>query len=276
MSFLVVILLGIIQGLTEFLPVSSSGHIVLIYNIFGIELDSKLLSILLHVATLFSVLIYYRKQIVILIKNPLCQTNKKIISTTITTCIIVVIFKPIIDKLFSGQYLFIFFTLTAIILFVSDYLSEKHDLMSITNNTKPITQKFERLEDITDINLNYKQAMIIGIAQGIACIPGISRSGSTIATAKICGVKDSATYSFLISIPIIIASLLLEIIDGGSIGNTNIFAIIISMVICFVIGILSIKTMTSFVKNNKLTIFSYYLIILSAFLILNDMFFKLF
>lgn len=276
MSFLVVILLGIIQGLTEFLPVSSSGHIVLIYNIFGIELDSKLLSILLHVATLFSVLIYYRKQIVILIKNPLCQTNKKIILTTITTCIIVVIFKPIIDKLFSGEYLFIFFTLTAIILFVSDYLSEKHDLMSITNNTKPITQKFERLEDITDINLNYKQAVIIGIAQGIACIPGISRSGSTIATAKICGVKDSATYSFLISIPIIIASLLLEIIDGGNIGNTNIFAIIISMIICFVIGILSIKTMTSFVKNNKLTIFSYYLIILSAFLILNDMFFKLF
>jgi undecaprenyl-diphosphatase len=148
--------------------------------------------------------------------------------------------------------------------------------MSKTTNDFSNIAKFERTEDITNMNISYTQAVIIGLTQGIACIPGISRSGSTIATAKMCKVQDSATYSFLISIPIIIASLIMEILDGGNIGSISIISVIVSMIVCFVVGLLSIKVMTNFVKNNKLSYFSYYLIALSTFLILNDLFFHIF
>jgi undecaprenyl-diphosphatase len=148
--------------------------------------------------------------------------------------------------------------------------------MSKTTKNFSNIAKFERTEDITNMNISYTQAVIIGITQGIACIPGISRSGSTIATAKMCKVQDSATYSFLISIPIIIASLIMEILESGNIGDASIISVIVSMIICFVVGLLSIKAMTNFVKNNKLCYFSYYLIALSAFLIFNDLIFHLF
>lgn len=271
MNFWILIILGIIQGLTEFLPVSSSGHLVLLYEIFGIEMSTVMLSILLHLATLLSVLIYYRKEIIELIKHPLCSTNKKIIVTTIITCAMVLLIKPIVDFGFNGDYLFIFFLITAILLFVSDYMAERHSIMSRTINYVSNTKSLIK-SNITDIDISYKQAIIIGITQGVACIPGISRSGSTIAVARICGAdKDSATYSFLISIPIIIASLVLEIFEGGSLAGVNIWGLIISLVLCFIVGLLCIKAMTNFVRKSKLSYFAYYLIILSAFLILNDM-----
>ena len=101
MAFWVLIILAVIQGLTEFLPISSSGHLVLLYNFFGIQNNEKLLSILLHIATLLSVLIYYRKELVVLIKNPFCSTNKKIAVTTLFTCLVVIFIKPAINKVQS-------------------------------------------------------------------------------------------------------------------------------------------------------------------------------
>ena len=87
-AVIVLIILGLIQGLTEFLPVSSSGHLILFYEIFGVEGNTLILSILFHIATLLAVVIYYRKDIVKLIKNPFCKTNRKILVTTIFTVII--------------------------------------------------------------------------------------------------------------------------------------------------------------------------------------------
>jgi len=269
MSFLILILLAIIQGITEFLPISSSGHLVLLYNLFGITDGARLLSIVLHIATLLSVVIYYRKDILLLVRMPFCSTNRKILTTTITTCLLVLIIKPIIDATFDGAYIFVFFITTAILLFTSDYMSEKHNFLSRTSHK--ITQNTITLNknNITNINISYKQAIIIGITQAIACIPGISRSGSTIAVTKIMGVNDASRYSFLISIPIIIASFVMEIADGGSNGlNIPILSLIISMTVCFIVGLFAIKIVNSLSQKNKLTYFAYYLLAISTLLVI--------
>ena len=269
MSLWVLLLLAVIQGLTEFLPISSSGHLVLLYNFFGIENNVKLLSILLHVATLLSVLIYYRKELVVLIKKPFCSTNRKIIVTTIFTCLVVLFVKPFIDKAFNGQWLFAFFLITAMLLFISDYMSDRNEVLSRTIKFKTENTKIVNNLDITNMPITYKQAIIIGLTQGVACFPGISRSGSTIAVGRMCGVKDTARYSFLISIPIIIASFVMEIMEG-SVGaiDINVLWLIVGMVVCMLIGLLCIKVMTKLVAQNKLTYFAYYLIVLSVILII--------
>ena len=269
MSLWVLLLLAVIQGLTEFLPISSSGHLVLLYNFFGIENNVKLLSILLHVATLLSVLIYYRKELVVLIKKPFCSTNRKIIVTTIFTCLVVLFVKPFIDKAFNGQWLFAFFLITAMLIFISDYMSDRNEVWSRTINFKTENTKIVNNLDITNMPITYKQAIIIGLTQGVACFPGISRSGSTIAVGRMCGVKDTARYSFLISIPIIIASFIMEIMEG-SVGaiDINVLWLIVGMVVCMLIGLLCIKVMTKLVAQNKLTYFAYYLIVLSVILII--------
>ena len=269
-AVIILIVLGLIQGLTEFLPVSSSGHLLLFYDIFGVEGDTLILSILFHIATLLAVVIYYRKDIIKLIKKPFCKTNRKIVITTIFTVIIYLTFKNLIDSTFNGDYLFIFFILTAVILYVSDYIAEKKDITKRQINI-PISY------DICDLPITYKQAMIIGLTQGIACIPGISRSGTTIATARIMGIDNSScTYSFLISIPIIIGSLILNILEGGSLAINSVSGVILGFTIAFIVGLFAISIMIKLVKKCKLIYFSYYLLILASFLVLNSVFFKLF
>lgn len=269
MSFWVLMILAIVQGLTEFLPVSSSGHLVVLYNFFGIGDGTVLISILFHIATLMSVLVYYRKEVIDLICHPFCKTNKRIVVTTITTAAIVLMIKPLIDKVFEGEILFVFFIITAILLFVSDYVAERNNILSRTECfvQKDLTK--EDNKDIKNLSISYKQAIIIGVTQGFACIPGISRSGSTIAISRMCGVEDSTRYSFLISIPIIIASFIMELASGecAVLYNVNVWAILFAMIVCFVIGLVCIKIMTKLVNSNKLTYFSYYLLVLSTILV---------
>ena len=153
-------------------------------------------------------------------------------------------------------------------------MAEKRQLKSrITNFVQDSLRKASN-QDITNIGVTYKQAMIIGLTQGVACIPGISRSGSTIAIGRMCGAEDTTRYSFLISIPIIIASFVMELIGSGGViwSSVNIAGLIVAFVLCFVIGILCIKVMTRIVANNKLTIFAYYLIGLSAVLVVMSFF----
>lgn len=268
MPLITLLILAVVQGLTEFLPVSSSGHLSILYNLFGIEDSTILLTIIFHLATLFSVIIYYRKELLVLVTHPLCKTNKKIVVTTITTSLIVILFKKIIDKLWSIEYLFIFFIITAFLLFINDYMSERHYFLSRTHE-KQINNKPVIYTNILDMNISYRDAVIIGITQGIAVIPGISRSGSTIATAGILGVKDDkAKYSFLISIPIIILSLVYSLMSGETVGNVNILALIIAFVVCFVIGLFSIKFVSVLSKKNTLSYFGYYLLALATLLVI--------
>ena len=278
MAVWLIIILGIVQGASEFLPISSSGHLVVLYNIFSVTENNILLSVVLHIATLLAVLICYRKELLLLIKNPFCKTNKMLIVATIPTVILVVLFKEIVEKSFSGNFIIVGFLITAIILAVSQIVRNKQN----TNNNLAKTTEFMTISDsIINLNINYKQALLIGVMQGVAVFPGISRSGSTIATGLICGVskRDSADFSFLLSIPIIVAGMLFEVLEiftGNVVVTIPAITLSVGFLFSFLSGLLSIKLMLKFVKNKNLIWFSVYLILLSLFLILNMFVFKLF
>lgn len=265
--WIIVILLGLIQGLTEFLPVSSSGHLVLFFNIFKINNNTILLSVILHVATLLSVLCVYYKSLFKLIKKPLCKTNICLIITTLITVFIVLFTKPLIDKSFSGNFLVFGFLITAFLLvFCEIWVTFSSKKKNISTNSKIST-------DITNLQITYFQAGIIGLFQGFACFPAISRSGSTIAGGLICGVnkQDVADYSFIASIPIILASLTLEIyeyIKNPTEMDFNFLQISLGFFVSFIIGLICIKLMLKIVKKQKLYFFSIYLLLLSIILII--------
>ena len=286
MNFFNAIVIGFVQGVAEFLPISSSGHLVLLYQLFNITGNTVLISIFLHIATLFSVLYVYRKQIICLIKHPFCKTNRLLLYATIPTIILAIIFKKLITSSFENNFVIFGFLITAVVLGFADYLSENrkliplnsttspkddillktHPTFSINNNKEIIYSKppiLQEKHDITNINLSVKQVLIMGLAQGIACFPGISRSGSTIAAGlMVKGDKDEVvTFSFLLSIPIIIGSLVFALFDlSADMIRVNTFSLIVSCLISFLIGIVSINLVNTVVKKQKLSYFSFYLI----------------
>lgn len=243
--FLALFFLGIIQGLTEFLPVSSSGHLVLFGNLFGIE-ESLFISILLHVATLLSIVVVFYKDIWQMIRHPFSKQTTMLVVATIPTCLIVLVLMPIIKQSFAGGLLPICFLISAILLLVSEQLSKKKEKKEMT----------------------YKTAFIMGIAQGFAVFPGISRSGSTISAGLLSGGEKErvAKFSFLMSIPIIFLSLIMEIyeIATGSLKlQIQILPTILAFVSAFVVGIFAIKLMIKLTVKSSLKWFSLYLVIIS-------------
>lgn len=245
MGILYLVFLGLIQGLCEFLPVSSSGHLVLFSSLFGIE-DSLLVSIILHVATLFAVVVVYFEDIKDWILHPFSNKAMLIYIATIPTCLIVLVLMPLVNASFNGKYLFICFLISAILLFIVD-------LFAKNKKSK---------------NFGIKNAIIMGVAQGIAVFPGISRSGTTISAGLISGAdkKECAKFSFLMSIPIIIMSMLLEvyeIIKGKQVVSVNPVGIILGFLVAFFVGILSIKAMIKITEKLQFKWFSIYLVIIS-------------
>ncbi len=243
--FYVIVLMGVLQGLTEFLPVSSSGHLVLISRIFNVE-ESLFLSIILHVATLISVIIVLRKEIWQLIRHPFSEQMRLLILATIPTCVIVIILKPIVDSSFGGSFLPICFMISAVLLLITDLMCQN--------------KKEKRVD--------YKIAILMGIMQGFAVFPGISRSGSTICIGLNAGGsrKDCAKFSFLMSLPIVFLSLLMEVFEiyTNNISiSINIPATIISFLVAMFLGIVTIKFMISLTEKIKFRWFSVYLTLIS-------------
>ena len=235
------VLIGFIQGLTEFLPISSSGHVVLFGSLF--ELDNLLLlSVVAHVGTLFAVIFCYRKRLVELVKKPFNKTNINLLIATIPTVIIVLLFNHFIEDNFSTKTLIWGFLLSAVLLIIADFKKDSY---------RPV---------------NKRSALYMGLAQGLALLPGISRSGSTLVCGLLVGVEknEALDFSFLMSIPIIIASAVYESIKLFTMQLTvNWLGIFVVMITSFIFGILSIKLMLKIVKKNKLYFFSIYLIVLS-------------
>lgn len=253
--FFSLIILGLIQGLTEFLPVSSSGHLVLFSRIFGVE-ESLFVSIILHTATLLSVVVVFRKKIWHYIRHPFCEDCKKLVVATIPTCLIVLVLMPLVNKSFEGNFLPVCFMLTAVLLTATN-------LLFMNTKTKPYQKQ---LHDA--FNISYRQAITMGIAQGLAIFPGISRSGATICGGIISGAsrEEVAEFSFLMSIPIILLSLfkeLYEFIFEAKRFSVDAVGLIFSSIIAFLVGVFSIKFMIKLTKKLNFIWFAIYLVCLS-------------
>ena len=257
MNILFALLLGIVQGLTEFLPVSSSGHLTLLNKIFGVKENTLILAILLHLATLFAVVFVLRKELWELIKHPFGRKAINLYIATIPTVFIVLLTKSFLEDSFQNAKLLPYcFLITAFLLLLTFFIKKKYNYKNLNFLNKD------------EFNKNTKTSLLMGIAQGLAILPGISRSGSTICAGLINGENKEtvARFSFLMSVPIIIASMIWEIASGSlhNIANSDmILPLIVSFLSAFLIGILSIKLMLKVVKKAKYYWFSIYLIFIS-------------
>lgn len=272
MTIWIAMLLGLVQGIAEFLPVSSSGHLLLIQKMFGITEGALFFTVMLHLATLIAVFIVYWPTLVELIKHPFQKTVGLLIIATIPAVIIAVLSKMIapveafFDAADAGQYLGFGFLLTSILLFISDHVRHTR----IDENGEKVEIKGKKLK-----NMQVKDALVIGCMQGVGVLPGVSRSGSTISGALFTGLnrKTAADFSFLMSIPAIIGGAIFEVPDAikTGIGDMHWTTLVAGMLVAGITGYFAIKVMISAIKKKKLIGFVIYTAVLGA-LVLVDQF----
>ncbi len=256
------IILGVIQGLTEFLPISSSGHLVIFQHLFGMEEPELFFDICVHIGTLVAVIIYFWKDLWSIItalskqavplllrktsvkdtyKDPDIKLAVLIVIGTVPTVIIGLLLKKISDQLFSSLIIVgCMLIITGILLWSTRWIKKQR---------KEGTNRF-----------SVKDAIIIGIIQGMAIAPGISRSGSTIAVGLFLGLsrETAARYSFLLSIPAIIGAtvLILKDLTGGAVVHTN--AVVLGGVTSCIVGYCSLKFLVFIVKKGQMHLFAPY------------------
>ena len=250
-------ILGLVQGLGEFLPISSSGHLMLGRMVLGISVDQSsgvyhMLDILLHVATLIPVLIVFWKDWWAILRNPFkSKTLLLLFIASLPTLVVKVLFDDFIDGAETGWFLGVSFLLTAVFLLVAEHVS---------NRMKARTSQPTIL-----------QAIAMGCMQGVALLPGVSRSGSTLAGGLLCGLerKSAAKFSFMMSAPAIVAALLLEgydaykadVFEGVDMGSFVLPAIV-GMIVAGVVGYIAIRFMLSLISRVSLNWFALYVAIL--------------
>ena len=255
MSYIEAIILGIVQGLTEFLPVSSSGHLELAKVLFGndtVPQESLTFTVVLHFATALSTLVIFRKDLVEIFKGLLQFKNNdefefsaKIMISMIPAVIIGLLFEEELEAFFNGNVLLVGFMLliTGLLLFLADKAKN------------------------TNKNVSYKNAFIIGISQAIAMLPGISRSGATISTSVLLGVDrtKAARFSFLMVVPLIFGKVAKDIMGGAiNFSDENFGVMIVGFIAAFISGLIACNWMISLVKNSKLYYFSAYCFIVGT------------
>lgn len=256
MSEIQALLMGLIQGLTEYLPVSSSGHLTICGTLFGMNGEENLtFTVAVHVATVLSTIVVLRKQILHLLmgvfntKTPLWSEERRyaaaIAISMIPVGIVGVFFKDDVEKVFGSGLTIVGFCLIV-----------TASLLTMSHYARPRQKE----------NIGLKEAFVIGLAQAVAVLPGLSRSGSTIATGQLLGCKKEhvAEFSFLMVIPPILGEALLDIlkaVNGGTdaaTGSISITALAIGFLAAFVSGCAACKWMISLVKRGKLVWFAIY------------------
>lgn len=249
MSYIDAIILGLIQGLTEFLPVSSSGHLELAKAILGdnsLPEESLTFTVILHFATALSTVVIFRKEVLEIFKglfqfkwNEEMQFSLKIIASMIPAALIGLFFESELESLFGGQVLLVGFMLliTAVLLLLADKAKN------------------------TDKKVSFGYAVIIGVAQAIAMLPGISRSGATISSAVLLGIDRTraAKFSFLMVVPLIMGKVAKDVLGGElSLESSLIGVYAIGFIMAFISGMFACTWMISLVKRSKLSYFALY------------------
>lgn len=249
-EFFIKVILAIIQGVTEFLPVSSSGHLALAAHFLKIE-QNLFFYVVLHFASLIAVLIYFREELIKLLKIKEKANQKKllyILLGIIPAGLIGLLFRNLIENSFESL-LFLGFA----------YLFG--GIIILTSKGK---EKFKG-------HLDGKKSFFVGLMQCFAIFPGISRSGITTTTGMIQGVnpKEAGEFSFLLFIPLSLAALILEILKGGNQAYFN-FDLLISGIICFFVSLFSLKIFFTTIKKGWFWIFGIYCLVLGFTLLLNS------
>lgn len=260
MDILQAIIIGIVQGLTEFLPVSSSAHLVFAHNLLNVE-SSLAFDILLHLGTLIAVLWFFRWEIIKMIKSwwlsigdilqgrfkegfyadPYKRLAWYVILATIPVGIVGVLFDDAVESFFAGALyvpaFFLFVTGTIL------YLSQRMNSGKINKE-----------------NFSKSEALVMGLGQACAILPGLSRSGTTIAAGLVMGLDKefAARFSFILSIPAIFGAFVFKLGDIGSAIDVNFLPIFIGFIASIIAGYLAIKWMLDLIKNKSLDIFAYY------------------
>ncbi len=270
MGFFEAIVLGVVQGLSEFLPISSSGHLVVFQNILTPGPHSIVFDLAVHVGTVTSILTLYARSLIEILRDSFHTVRTKqpthgfklvllIVLANIPTAIIGFGFKDTFEEMFSSlTTVAICFSITGFLLWQTRGKNTDSDMQ---------TTDMKNLEGMQ--TLTWSRALFIGLAQGMAIAPGISRSGSTIAAAILSGVdrKIAALFSFMMSIPAILGASIIELKDV-SMENHVVWPILIAgFTAAYLSGLFGLAVVLRFVKKGRLEIFSYYLWMLSAFIL---------
>lgn len=243
MSWWEALILGLVQGASEFLPISSSGHLLLLEK-FGIGEENLFFNVMLHLGTLIAVLIAMYKSWIPLLRHPIQKKTGYLLIACVPTVAIAFAFKYLLPDLLGGMLLGAGFVLTACLLFLS-----------------------QRRVCAQPTLIDTKKSILTGVLQGIAVLPGVSRSGATIAALTMQGVekKTAAEFSFLLSIPIIIGSAIVESLDlitGKAAMSVDALPLAVGMITAFVSGLISIKFFMKLITNHSLIGFAVYTLLL--------------
>ena len=253
MSWLEAMILGLVQGLTEFLPVSSSGHLAIGRDLLGVEASGDLVfEVTVHAATVLSTIVVFRKQIWKLLQglfkfkmNDETDYILKIVVSMIPVFVVGMFFKDYVEDLFSSLMVVgVALLVTALLLFFSDFASKKAQAENGARN-----------------GIKWWQAFVVGIGQAMAVIPGLSRSGTTISTGLICGVKRDvmAQFSFLMVLVPILGEAFLDVVGGDMAASSiGLLPLAVGFLAAFVSGLFACSVMIALVRRARLSWFALY------------------
>ena len=252
MEILDFIILGLVQGLTEFLPVSSSGHLILAQHVLGLNPPGVTAEVILHLATLISVLVVYGRDLLKLLHEKRWTYIGALALATIVTVALALPFKDrmeaFADSAQAVRYVGVFLLLTAGLLLIAEWRAR--------NNTVDADAD-------TMTSPGWGRAALAGLAQAVAVLPGISRSGSTISSLLICGMDyvQAARFSFLLSVPVILGAVVLSIPDmqaGTANGSLHVSSLLAGFAAAGISGVLAIRFLLAILKSRRLYMFSIY------------------
>ncbi|GAA0361139.1 undecaprenyl-diphosphatase UppP [Bacillus horti] len=266
MSLLEALILGIVQGLTEALPISSSAHIIITEHLLGLTFEGLTLEVFLHLASVLAVIIYFRKDLVNVIKGFFGYLSQKteenkvhfrfglyIIVATMITGVLGILLKDLLDEsLKSPAIIAASLTLTGILLI--------------------FIERFKKIGQKTPGTMTWKDTLVVALAQSLAIIPGISRSGSTLVAGLLTGLdrKTAVRFSFLLAIPVILGSSILEMrnISGALVEQTGVGSLAIGFIASFIFSLIGIVWLIKFLEKSKLFYFAIYCFLLAGFVLI--------